>query len=113
MKKRILFIALAASVVAVALVATAVARKVANPGPIAITSETGTMRVGSESFGFDSSTQITFNGSITGAGVVTIPAANVVFPDQFVRRRGSSSASGSRRTTTRAARSTRSRASRR
>ena len=47
MKKRILFIALAASVVAVALVATAVARKVANPGPIAITSETGNMRVGS------------------------------------------------------------------
>jgi uncharacterized repeat protein (TIGR01451 family) len=82
-RTRIAVLALVAIAAATAIVTTAVARKVANPGAIAITSESGNMRVGDETFDFDSSNQITFNGSLSGAGVLTIPRANVVFPDQF------------------------------
>ncbi|MEX2196821.1 MAG: PKD domain-containing protein [Thermoleophilaceae bacterium] len=84
-RTRILTAALGVAIVVTGLViaTSASGRKVANPGSIAVTSEAGTFRVNNEEFDFDGSTQITFNGSLTGAGVLTIPRANVVFPDQF------------------------------
>ena len=84
-RTRILAAALGVAVIVTGLViaTSASGRKVANPGAIAVTSEAGTFRVNNEEFDFDGSTQITFNGSLSGGGILNIPRANVVFPDQF------------------------------
>lgn len=85
-RTRILAAALAAAIVVVGLVVvnSALGRKVANPGSISLTSEAGTFRLNQEEFEFDGDDdKITFNGSLTGAGILTIPRANVIFPDQF------------------------------
>lgn len=89
-RTRILAAALGVAVIVAGLllVSSAAGRKVANPGAIAITSESGNFRVNNEEFDFDSSTQITFNGTLTGGGALTIPRGNVVFPDQFVDAAG-------------------------
>lgn len=89
-KKRstILLGTLAALAVALLLAVPTLAQKVDNPGAIAVTSDHGTLRVKDQTFDFDASKAITFNGTLTKAGVLTIPKANVVFPDQFVSASG-------------------------
>ena len=59
-------------------------QKVANPGTVTFTATTGMMKVGSNSFTFDESDSIDFIGSVTSSGAVTIPASQLVFPDQQV-----------------------------
>src|SRR5688572_29416760 len=62
------------------LLSDAHAAKVANPGSFNVLVSDGLFRINNDSFTFDSSTPITFAGTINSAGSVNIPQSGISFP---------------------------------
>ncbi len=77
---RVALVAVTAVLLAVLAASPAQARKVANPGNVTFVFDSGTLKVGDETFdGASDDEPITFAGTVTESGAVTIPQSSIQF----------------------------------